>query len=78
MLTSWAESLASMQGHSEGSYVATEASVRGEYGEDGWMLYGGKAPLSRCFPDGVVLLLTSSAGSSSLGWMNSFVCWVIS
>ena len=49
--------------HGGGLSVATEESVRGEYGEDGWVLCSGKAPLSWWFSDGVVPSAERSVGS---------------
>ena len=46
MLVSWLESPESMQGCSGGVYKATEAYVRGEYGEYGWVPCVGVAQLS--------------------------------
>ena len=78
MLARRAALTASTQGRSGGSSRETKESVRGECNEYGWVLCGGEAPLSWWFSAGVVLLLASTIGSSSLGWAKRSVGWVIS
>ena len=51
----------------------TGASVRGDFGEDGWVPTGGKTPLSSWFLARVVLASTSSVELISLGWVKSAV-----
>ena len=52
---------------------ATGASVRGDFGEDGWVPTGGKNPLSSWFLARVVLASTSSVEFILLGWVKSAV-----
>ena len=60
---------ASTRGNGRGLYGATRVSVRGDYGEDGWMPSGDEAPLSQCFFAMVVSAVVSSVELSSSGWM---------
>ena len=46
---------------------ATEASVRGDFNEGGWVTYGGIAPFSQWFLYGVVSPLEISKGGYLLG-----------
>ena len=77
MLVIQAALLASMQEHSGGSSVATEASIRGVFSKYDWVPCGGKAPLSQWFSDGVVLLSVSSVGLILLVWLKISIGWVI-
>ena len=63
---------ASMRGRSAGSSEAIEASVRGDNGEDSWVICGSVSPLPRWFLAGVVSLLVRSVGLTSSGWVKFF------
>ena len=51
-----------------GNYKSTKASVRYDCNKGGWVPCGDEDPLSQWFSAGVVLSLTSSAGSTLSGW----------
>ena len=70
MLATRPEVLAPTQVHSGISYKATEASIRGEFDKDGWVLRGGVEPLSWWFSAVAVSLLVSFVGSTLPGWTN--------
>ena len=56
--------VASTWGKNGGGSKATEESLRGEFGEDGWVPCGGEAPLSQRFSDREVLSSARSVGST--------------
>ena len=78
VITMWVASLTSTQGSGIGLSLATEESVRGEFGKDGWVTCGVKDPLYWSFSSGVVSSSVSSVGLISSGWVKSSVGWVIS
>ena len=78
MLSRWAAFPDSTQGLSGGLSMVTEACVRGEYDEYGWVVCGGQAPLSWWFSAGGVSSSTRSVWSSFTGWVKISMGWLLS
>ena len=75
VLSRQAAAAASTRGSSGGNYKSTEASIRGECSEDGWVPCGGLVPLYWWFFSGVVSSLAIYVGSTSSDWVKSLCCW---
>ena len=75
MISRSSASPALTRGRSGVNSEATEASIRGDFYEGGWVPYGGVAPLYQWFLDGVVFPLASSKGSNSSVLVKISIDW---